>query len=52
MVVFTQPTSPKRTNCQIVLPRVFSLEVARTCVLFASPVLTAILPRRKKMKCE
>src|SRR6266849_3535515 len=37
MVVFTQPTSPKRTNCQIALPRVFRLEVAGTCVLFASP---------------
>src|SRR5207247_3590204 len=37
MVVFTQPTSPKRTNCQIVLFRVFRVEMACTCILFASP---------------
>jgi len=37
MAVFKQPTSPKRTNCQIVLFRVSRLEVACTFVLLVSP---------------
>src|SRR5260370_9280619 len=37
MVVFKQPTSPNRTNCQIVLFRVFRLEATCPCVLLVSP---------------
>src|SRR5215471_18213396 len=37
IVVFTQPTSPKRTNCQLVLPRVLRLEATCTCVMLVSP---------------
>src|SRR6266487_1238220 len=36
MMVFTQPTNAKRTNCQMVLPRVFRVEATCTWVLFAS----------------
>src|SRR6266568_6111830 len=36
IVVFKQPTSPKRTSCQIVLFRVFRLEATCPCVLLVS----------------
>src|SRR5260370_25320756 len=36
MVVFKQPTRPKRKSCQIVLFRVFRLEVTCTFVLLVS----------------
>ena len=36
MVVFKQPTSQKRTNCQIVLFRVFRLEATCTFILLVS----------------
>src|SRR5215470_3544505 len=37
IVVFTQPTSPNRTHCHIVLFRVIRLEATCPCVLLVTP---------------